>query len=39
MEWTQSGGWILVGVAVGILSGFMGRGGGVVLMPVLLYLG
>jgi uncharacterized membrane protein YfcA len=39
MEWTQSGGWILVGVAVGILSGFMGLGGGVVLMPLLLYLG
>ena len=39
MAWTQRGGWILVGVAVGILSGFLGLGGGVVLMPLLLYLG
>ena len=31
--------WICFGVAVGILSGFLGVGGGVVLTPLLLYLG
>ena len=28
--------WICFGVAVGILSGFLGVGGGVVLTPLLL---
>jgi uncharacterized membrane protein YfcA len=31
--------WICLGVAVGILSGFLGVGGGVVLTPLFLYLG
>ncbi|HEY7492138.1 MAG TPA: TSUP family transporter [Candidatus Tectomicrobia bacterium] len=31
--------WVCFGVAVGILSGFLGVGGGVVLTPLLLYLG
>ncbi len=31
--------WMCFGVAVGILSGFLGVGGGVVLTPLLLYLG
>ena len=31
--------WLCFGVAVGILSGFLGVGGGVVLTPLLLYLG
>jgi uncharacterized membrane protein YfcA len=31
--------WICFGVAVGTLSGFMGVGGGVVLTPLMLYLG
>jgi uncharacterized membrane protein YfcA len=31
--------WICLGVAVGILSGFLGVGGGIVLTPLFLYLG
>ena len=31
--------WICLGVVVGSLSGFLGVGGGVVLTPLLLYLG
>jgi uncharacterized membrane protein YfcA len=31
--------WICLGIAVGILSGFLGVGGGVVLTPLFLYLG
>ena len=31
--------WLCFGVLVGILSGFLGVGGGVVLTPLLLYLG
>ncbi len=32
-------GWIALGVAIGALSGFMGVGGGILLTPLLLYLG
>ena len=31
--------WMCFGVVVGVLSGFLGVGGGVVLTPLLLYLG
>lgn len=31
--------WVLIGVVIGVLSGFMGVGGGIVLTPILLYLG
>jgi uncharacterized membrane protein YfcA len=31
--------WMCLGVAVGILSGFLGVGGGIVLTPLFLYLG
>jgi uncharacterized membrane protein YfcA len=31
--------WMCLGVAVGILAGFLGVGGGIVLTPVFLYLG
>ncbi|MCS6860038.1 MAG: sulfite exporter TauE/SafE family protein [Abditibacteriales bacterium] len=31
--------WMVVGVLIGALSGFMGVGGGVVLTPILIYLG
>jgi hypothetical protein len=31
--------WMVVGVLIGVLSGFMGVGGGVVLTPILIYIG
>ncbi len=31
--------WMIVGVLIGVLSGFMGVGGGVVLTPILIYIG
>jgi len=39
MAWFQMLGWLSVGVLLGVLSGFMGVGGGIVLTPLLLYRG
>ena len=39
MAWFQMLGWLSLGVLLGILSGFMGVGGGMVLTPLLLYRG
>ena len=39
MNWIQEGIWILIGVVVGVLAGFLGVGGGLVVTPLLLYLG
>jgi uncharacterized membrane protein YfcA len=39
MHWIQEGIWILIGGVVGVLAGFLGVGGGLVVTPLLLYLG
>jgi uncharacterized membrane protein YfcA len=39
MAWFDMLGWIGLGILLGVLSGFMGVGGGIVLTPLLLYHG
>jgi uncharacterized membrane protein YfcA len=39
MAWVQILAWLSVGVLLGVLSGFMGVGGGIILTPLLLYRG
>jgi len=39
MAWVQILAWLSLGVLLGVLSGFMGVGGGMVLTPLLLYRG
>lgn len=39
MSYTSMLMWMVVGVLIGVLSGFMGVGGGVVLTPILIYIG
>ena len=31
-------GYIILGIAAGVLSGFLGIGGGVIIIPVLVYM-
>lgn len=39
MGWLLMLGWISAGTVLGVLSGFMGIGGGLILTPLLLYIG